>query len=168
LRGGEDKILAEVQRLDRIAKDFHLAEELYPPDPADPEDPVLSFKSVGLSVYEYSKDVQEQIVPVEDGEILVSFDLSLPIGLQIRRAKRLLERAQTRRTKKSSRFRTDQYSTYLRLLDARSEVNPLSYKEIGEILFPGAEDPEDSAKKGLKAALRIRDSLYWKIPLLSH
>lgn len=155
--------MEEFSRLFDIAERFHLTDGLYPPDPASSRDPRLSFRASYIRSYRYSEHHPEQTVRIPPDKLLIEFDLSLPIEDQIGEAKKLLKQANATQR---SKFRASNFPTYLRILDARSECVTPSFETIGQRLYPESFEPASFAAKAHKTALKLRDSFFWKIPLI--
>lgn len=106
-------------------------------------------------------------------EVVVGFNLRLPIDHQLKRAKRLLQRLQTSYRQQlggkvqSVKRHREKWPLYLRTLDARSAH--ASYKEIAEELFPperrsADSDGEKMVDNALRAARRMtKPSGYLKL-----
>lgn len=93
------------------------------------------------------------------------FDLRLPIAPQIRVASRMLKGSRIAGVSaRAQRDRDADYQGMLRVLDARAAE--VSWREIGTTLFPKNNDPDDYAKKLSKAAVRLRDGDYRRLPTL--
>lgn len=159
----DHEVTEEFSRLWNITERFHLMDGLYPPDPASSRDPRLSFRASYIRSYRYSEHHPEQTVRIPPDKLLIEFDLSLPIEDQIGEAKKLLKQANATQR---SKFRASNFPTYLRILDARSECVTPSFETIGQRLYPESFEPASSAAKAHKTALELRDSFFWKIPLI--
>ncbi|MHB1926715.1 MAG: hypothetical protein ACYCRD_05550 [Leptospirillum sp.] len=94
---------------------------------------------------------------------MIEFDLDLPLEIQFKHAKEILKRAGVPAKEK---YQPEKFPSYLRILDARTESAPLSFEKIGEIVYPESFEPASTSRKAYKIALLLRDSLFWKIPLL--
>jgi hypothetical protein len=87
----------------------------------------------------------------------VEFDLRLPVGVQLEKARRLLLRRQARHFPKARRevkLQVSKFQLYLRLLDFEELNTP--DKEIGSYLFPSdsGERLRDAIRKTWAAANR--------------
>jgi hypothetical protein len=144
-------------------------ETLPPPDPADPS-PKLRFCCQFVpSVQKPSGWPAERefafSTVLDHDQVLIWFDLNRPINLQLRSAKELLNGAASQRN--PFRVRSDQYSDYLRLLDAKevhathSQIASILYKRVTNV-HPALEGNR-RVRKDLKIAERLRDQDYWRI-----
>jgi hypothetical protein len=113
--------------------------------------------------YPYDERHPGQTFPVPKGKILIEFDLDLPLEIQFKHAKEILKRTGVSAKEK---YQPENFPSYLRILDARTEEDPLSFEKIGEKVYPGFIGSATTASKAHKTALFLRDSLFWKIPLL--
>jgi hypothetical protein len=159
----DEAIMEETRRLFNICERFHLIDGVRPPDPRSNEDPRLSFRAAWMRSYHHNKKHPEQTFPVPEGKILIEFDLDLPLEIQFKHAKEILKRAGVPAKKK---YQPEKFPSYLRILDARTEEDPLSFEKIGEIVYPEFSEPRSTSQKAYKIARRLRNSLFWKIPLL--
>ena len=157
------EVMEEFSRLWNIAERFHLIDGLYPPDPESSENPHLSFRVNWIRSYQYSKQRPEHTIPIPPGKVLIEFDTSLPFDDQLRNAKEILKQAGS---PCGAKFQASKFPFYLRILDARSECETPSFKTIGEHLYPESFEPASKAAKAHDTAITLRDSLFWKIPLI--
>jgi hypothetical protein len=99
-----------------------------------------------------------------DHEVLMWFDLDRPIEPQVKNARTLLTETVAQ---KAFRFRPQQYSKYLRLLDAKQARAKTSH--IAKVIYPQVKHtyPDYGAKHriraDLKVAKRLRDRDFWRI-----
>lgn len=120
-------------------------------------------------VFMWLREYAAKRAPVS--EVVVKFDLELPIDVQIEKAKILLEWKQGDLDKdgliqpKKPRNRKEKYVNYLRLLDA--EVCGVEVREMAEVIFPHIENShsigylgDKTARNQLQAAKKMRDSYY--------
>ena len=103
---------------------------------------------------------------VLDGDqLLVWFDLSEFIDLQLRNTKKLLNDRASRIN--GFRFAPKKYTAYLRLLDAKEEH--ASHSQIVKTLYPRVKNVypkyngNKRVRKELKIAIRLRDRDFWRI-----
>ena len=112
------------------------------------DNPPLSFMyrhRMAMSIYsgEYAENKGEIKTTLDDGEILLKFDLDRPINNQIDDAKSVLQERQLSRKGKliQRRVHSDKWLNYIRALDVKT--NNETFKEIG--LYLGVDDLSDSA-----------------------
>lgn len=160
---GIDEIRGGSQPFFKICESFRLVIDYTPPDPRSNEDPRLSFQTTERKSRPYLEEYPEEAITVQKGTILIEFDLDLPLKGQLKQARDILKRAGISPKEK---YRPEKFPSYLRILDAKTESDPLSFDRIGKIVYPGSEDSGSTASKAHKIALLLRDSLFWKIPLL--
>jgi hypothetical protein len=103
-------------------------------------------------------EVGKQADPVQAPKVLLEFDLSLPLEVQLDNARRwLTRRARRAGTMRRVTFQVEKFPAYLRLLDFEELGTP--DKEIGEHLFPNQSGDKlrDTIRKALTAAQRWQD-----------
>ena len=109
---------------------------------------------------------------LSDGELLLSFDLYLPIGPQIEKARRALELhskdfQEIHYIKTGTNPRKQQaWKRYLRLLDAESDGAKQS--EMQSLIHNMVNNPTNSVSESLKRAKAIRDGDYLRIALADY
>lgn len=104
-----------------------------------------------------------------DTRILIEFDLSLPVEPQLRHTRKVLERE----GKGKARYKIQNLSDYLRILDARDDLVKPTLPCITRTLFPKLAGGEEEitkdhplverVKKSHKVALKLRNLDYWKL-----
>ncbi|EAY57568.1 MAG: hypothetical protein UBAL2_79310411 [Leptospirillum rubarum] len=159
----DEAIMEETRRLFNICERFHLIDGVRPPDPRSNEDPRLSFRAAWMRSYHHNKKHPGLTSSVPEGKILIEFDLDLSLEIQFKHAKEILKRAGVPAKEK---YQPEKFPSYLRILDARTEEDPLSFEKIGKIVYPESSEPGSTSWKAYKIARLLRNSLFWKIPLL--
>jgi hypothetical protein len=120
-------------------------------DPRSPRPPLFA----GESITEIAR--QSDVRPPNHPLVNLEFDLRLPVGVQLEKARRLLLRRQTRHFPKARRevkLQVSKFPLYLRLLDFEELLTP--DKDIGNYLFSNlsGEQLRDAIRKTLTAAHR--------------
>lgn len=109
---------------------------------------------------------------ISNGEVLLSFDLSLPIPQQIEKARRLLEHnskffCELYEIKPSPPRRSKNWMRYLRMLDAES--SGATQSEMKQLVpISNTNNLEKSVSESLKRAKFIRDGDYLRISLADY
>ena len=121
------------------------------------------------NIERYSSEPKERTITMRDGQVAFAFDLCLNINDQIDYAKRVLLDVQ--KTIKllgekpvSPHNHMKNWPEYLRILDGRH--CEYSFTKIGEIVYPGNNDPGDRAQKAYKKAKSISEYGYRLIMLI--
>lgn len=159
------------------AKKWQLARMYSPECPYSPQiqftDPwpkIISYDS--LDDYFYTPDEPHAPAQQVPEKCLLGFDLTLPIGRQLKEAKTILTKAQKclQENKSIPSTKTKEHSalwdTYLRILDAKKTGTGASDIEIAKKLFPNdiGADPKgkvkDTYKQALAQAKRYQHILY--------
>jgi hypothetical protein len=106
----------------------------------------------GISVAEVQRHTGDVKLP----EVLVAFDVSLPIDVQLDAARRVLL-LRSKQPRRRIKLRIDKFPLYLRLLDFQQAAAP--DKEIGAHLFPNqsGEKLRDAIRKTFDASCRWQD-----------
>ena len=152
-----------------IIQRFHLTDGLFPPDPRATHISDGCFKANWFRYYRMDKN---QSIPKNgwrDTRILIEFDLSLPVEPQLRHARKILGRE----GKGKARYKIQNLSDYLRILDARDDLVKPTLPCITRTLFPKLAGGEEEitkdhplverVKKSHKVALKLRNLDYWKL-----
>lgn len=106
---------------------------------------------------------RDPIVPASWNDVVIKFDLSLPLSEQLEVAEMHLRNLQSKeRIESTQRLRTDVYPRYLQILDAKHLK--VSHKEIAKALTPSASSNPESAERSIdaqaKEAQRLSDRGY--------
>lgn len=113
----------------------------------------------------------KKIKPIEEDEVVIKLNVSLPINPQLQRAKRTLNHQRDSLIKKgiiknidNKRLREENYRDYLRIYDARMGKVPFS--EIAEVIYPNLYDvdPKKKVEAAFKAAKKMVTTGYKSIP----
>ncbi|MHB8421522.1 MAG: hypothetical protein ACYDAM_01960 [Leptospirales bacterium] len=93
--------------------------------------------------------------------MLIEFDLTIPVELQLTGARRILESFGA--TNSLKRY-TGQIVPSLRVMDAKSDLDKPSFGEIGEILYPDSEESASAAAKLHQSAKKLMESISQRVP----
>jgi Proteobacterial transcriptional regulator-like domain len=148
-----------------------------PPEPAEPTAKLefsAAFIRYGRRPFPWPRpgSVQFGLPLINDGEILVWFDLKWPIEQQLANVKRLLRTYAAGKKLEPFRFQPKAYQRYLRLLDARAAG--ATNAKIASILYSHLSNayPDRAASRQLRddlqTAVRLRDRDFWRIAVGSH
>ncbi|MFU2207243.1 transcriptional regulator domain-containing protein [Solidesulfovibrio sp. C21] len=121
------------------------------------------------NIERYSSEPKERKIMMRDGQLAFAFDLCLNINDQIDYAKRILKDAQKAihhfgPRPISIKKHKQNWPDYLRILDGIH--CGCSFSAIGEIVYPGNDDPGDRAKKAHKTARSLAEKDYRVIMLI--
>lgn len=150
-----------------IIQRFHLMDGLFPPDPRSNHISDSCFKANWFRYFRLDKD---QSIPKQgpwDTKILIEFDLSLPVDPQLKHARQILRRE----GKGTARYKVQNLSDYLRILDAKTALPQPTLPQIAQTVFPKLagkvvrkDDPlVERVKESYKVARKLRDFDYWKL-----
>lgn len=123
-----------------------------------------------VNLRRYSSAFREEKIHIRDGQIAYVFDLTSPIGDQVEFVKKDLIDNQKIILKQHGmkvinlHKHKKNWPEYIRILDGRA--SGASYREIGEIVYPGNLDPGDRAKKAYGAAKTLSERGYQQIAML--
>ena len=144
--------------LERMVTKFHLRKNVYPISPESGQTNLI------FGPYTHRRSPSASFVDTSPDKVLIEFDLKLPIEGQIKLARHSLREKGA--LVGGLKYRPEKFPSYLRILDARTESNPLSFEKIGEIVYPESFEPASTSRKAYNIALLLRNSLFWKIALL--
>lgn len=163
---------AEIDRLFKIVKTFRLVDGLYPPDPPTMSISNICFKSNWFRYYRLDRDQSIPKNGMWDTKILMEFDLSFPVEIQLKQARKILRRE----GKGVSRYKADNLPDYLRILDVKSTLPETTFSLIAKTIFPKLAEGEnitkdhplvERVKEAYRVALKLRDHDYWKLVSLT-
>ena len=159
----------EIEMCRFIVQRFHLTEGLFPPDPRTRHIGEGCFNANWFRYYRLDKDQSIRKNGFWDTRILMEFDLSLPVEPQLKDARRILGRE----GKGKARNKGKNLTEYLRILDARSEISPLTWPHLAKVIFRELAAEEKNitkdhplvsrAKESHRAACKLRDTVHWKL-----
>ncbi len=129
--------------------------------------PVFSHDAIGYR-YKPANCSEAYIIrefELQDSEVLVCFNLDMPIEKQLKSAKKLLKEQIEYRTNKgiaeamNHRNRVGAYQSYLRILDAIAHNTPL--KDIAAVIYPNLKNiyPENLGTKTVRDDLKAAECL---------
>jgi hypothetical protein len=130
-----------------------------PPPPWESEAKLL-FESQ-LIQYEVGHRLTTKIYGhLEPGQIVLWFQLNLPIKAQIANANKLLKQKRTDylRSGRDNRMRDKKYRDYLRVLDAK--LDGVAAKPIARTIYPKISNGERRVSDDFRAAKLLRDKTY--------
>ncbi len=117
---------------------------------------------------------EDEDIPVHDiedpAEVVMHFNLRLPIDTQIAAAKQILEREANhlkgvlKIPGRRSRRRIRKYRDYLRILDATARG--ATDDEIAQVIYPNSMTGKRMVRDGRKAARPLRDGKYLFIVIM--
>lgn len=139
----------------------------FPPNPRSKHISDSCFKANWFRYFRLDKD---QSIPKQgpwDTKILIEFDLSLPVDPQLKHVRQILRRE----GKGTARYKVQNLSDYLRILDAKCALPQPTFPQIAQTVFPKLagkvvrkDDPlVERVKESYKVARKLRDCDYWKL-----
>jgi hypothetical protein len=163
---------SEIDSLWLICEKFHLTAGVMPPDPSENNASRISFEFSWMTYYMLSNMSLHPTETIElnsPDKILFQLDLTIPVEPQIEGVRRILSGV----SRYSNKFHVGKLGEYLRILDAKTDLEKPSYSEIAREIYPKEVEKgcsmrdhpaRSKIKKNHESALDVRDNHFWKLP----